>query len=251
MRSAARILHPSYPTLPLQFRWTAPTGSHPLPHRHLRTTQPGRRQKAVLTDGGLPMSLLAPLGHPFDFTAAMRRLCIDVAARCPDLYHVNVDRILLGATQARSPRKHGLQAKITPLRFRDGALYRRRGTRTYQVQRYWYDGLEMLYVLTFCLPRFLDQSFDEKFVTVFHELYHVAPEFNGDLRRHHGRYKIHTHSQKGYDRHMADLARQYLSTGPDPLLHQFLRYNFRQLQAMHGAVAAQVVPAPKLVPIEV
>ena len=45
----------------------------------------------------------------------------------------------------------------------------------------------MLYVMTFCLPRFLEQSFDDKFVTIFHELFHIGPSFDGDFRRHSGR----------------------------------------------------------------
>ena len=60
----------------------------------------------------------------------------------------------------------------------------------------------MLYVMTFCLPRFLNQDFDEKIVTLFHELYHISPAFDGDLRRHGGRYQVHTHSQKNYDEEM-------------------------------------------------
>src|SRR5947199_128866 len=78
---------------------------------------------------------------------------------------------------------------------------------------------EILYLMTFCLPRFLDQDFDEKFVTLFHELYHISPQFDGDLRRHAGRYAVHTRSQRGYDEQMAHLARAYLADGADPKLH--------------------------------
>ncbi len=103
--------------------------------------------------------------------------------------------------------------------------------------------------MTFCLPRFQDQGFDDKFITLFHELYHVGPEFNGDLRRHHGRYQLHTHSQHHYDKHMAGFARDYLSTGPDPQLHAFLRLNFAQLEQRHGTVEGIIVPRPKVIPI--
>src|SRR5205807_4552917 len=139
-------------------------------------------------------------------------------------------RLLFGATQARNGHMHGLQARVTPLRFRDGKLTRRRRGTNYQVQRYWVDQREVLYLVTFCLPRFLDQDFDEKFVTLFHELYHVSPEFDGDLRRHPGRCAMHTRSKSAYDKHMAHLARVYLSSGADPTLHGFLRQNFTQLQ---------------------
>ncbi len=53
--------------------------------------------------------------------------------------------------------------------------------RYYQVQRYFVDGHEMLYVMAFCMPRFLDQSFEDKLITLFHELYHINPRFDGDL----------------------------------------------------------------------
>ena len=69
------------------------------------------------------------------------------------------------------------------------------------------------------------------------------------LRRHHGRYQLHTHSQRHYDKHMAGLARDYLASRPDPELHAFLRLNFTQLQERHGAVAGVVVPRPKMIPL--
>jgi hypothetical protein len=120
---------------------------------------------------------------------------------------------------------------------------------TFQVQRYFHGATEFLYLVTFCLPRFLDQDFDDKMVTLFHELYHISPAFDGDLRRHHGRYSVHSHSQRRYDAHMAELAREYLSCGPDPRLLGFLRLNFGQLARRHGSVTGVVVPRPKMVPV--
>lgn len=69
------------------------------------------------------------------------------------------------------------------------------GNRNYEVQQYYVDGREIYYLVTFCLPRFQDQTLENKLVTVFHELYHISPEFNGDLRRHQGRCAWHTHSK--------------------------------------------------------
>jgi hypothetical protein len=190
-----------------------------------------------------------PAGEPFDFGLHARRLCADVVRHTPELRHVDVSRVLFGMTQARSGQPHGLQARVTPLRFRGGVLFRRRGGVTYQVQRYFVDGREMLYLVTFCLPRFLDQDFDDKFVTLFHELYHISPAFEGDLRRHQGRCALHTRSKRLYDAHMADMARGYLSNGADRALHNFLRLDFAQLAHRHGRVLAPVVPRPRLVPV--
>jgi hypothetical protein len=190
-----------------------------------------------------------PAGRPFDFCAHVRRLCADIAAHTPELAHVDIGRVLFAFTQARNGRTHGLQARVTPLRFHDGHLTRRQRGVTFQVQRYFVDGREVYYLMTFCLPRFLNQGFDEKFVTLFHELYHIGPAFDGDLRRHEGRCAVHTRSQRRYDERMADLARAYLAGGASADLHGFLRLNHAQLRHRHGHVVGVVVPRPKLIPL--
>jgi hypothetical protein len=181
----------------------------------------------------------------------MSRLCRDVAARCPAFTHIDLDRVLLSFTPSRNSSSYGLQARVTPMRFRDGATTRRFRGVTYRVQRYVVDGREVLYVITFCLPRFLDQTFEEKLVTVFHELYHINPEFNGDLRRHPGRYVVHSHSKREYDSWMGTLARDYLAGHPAPDVFEFLRVGYTDLWTRHGGVFGVVVPRPKLLPVAV
>jgi hypothetical protein len=196
-----------------------------------------------------PHFATGPASEPFDFCAHMRRLAAAVVAESSDFRHIDVTRILFSITQSRTGRVHGLHARVTPMRFRGGGLIERYGRAHYQVQRYRLDGREVLYVMTFCLPRFLNLSFDEKLVTLFHELYHIGPEFDGDLRRHHGRCHVHTHSKKGYDVQMGHLARAYLGNGADPALHAFMRLSFAQLKQKHGAVAGVKVPRPRLLPV--
>jgi hypothetical protein len=245
--STARRLEREGPKdlLPLVLTWREP--DHPLPVKVIRS--PAGPAGRVLGTEAPPWLATGPAGQPFDFCAHIRRLGADVVRRCEPLRHVDVSRLLFAVTQARSGRAHGLQARVTPLRFRDGQLTRQRRGVTYQVQRYFLGTQEFLYLVTFCLPRFLDQDFDEKFITLFHELFHISPEFNGDLRRHPGRCAVHSHSQRVYDQHMAHLARDYLGGNPDPDLHAFLRLNFAQLEQRHGSVVGVVVPRPKLVPI--
>jgi len=196
-----------------------------------------------------PWHTSGPADRPFDFCGAIGRLCADIARRCPELAHIDVPRLLIGMTQARSGQHHGLQARVTPLRFRDGRLIRRHGDTSYRVQRYFVDGREMLYLMTFYLPRFLDQDFAEKFITLFHELYHISPAFEGDFRRLGGRCALHSHSKRAYDIHMAALARAYLSGGADPAVYSFLRMDFAQLKHRHGSVEGVIVPRPRLLPI--
>lgn len=217
----------------------------PLPVRAVRLP---RGPLAVGTEAP-PWLESGPADQPFDFCGRVGRLCDDIVQRCEEFRHIDVSRLLFAMTQARSENMHGLQARVTPLRFRNGQLTRRRRGAIYQVQRYYVGSREVLYLVTFCLPRFLDLSFNEKFVTLFHELYHISPAFDGDLRRHDGRYSVHSRSQKLYDRHMATLAREYLTAAGDSTLHDFLRLDFAQLQQRHGGVVGVVVPRPKLIPL--
>jgi hypothetical protein len=222
-------------------------GHAPLPVRPVQPPQaPSARGPAPAAP---PWLATGPVGRPFDFCAHVRRLCADIVANTPELYHVDVGRILFAFTQARNGRTHGLQARVTPLRFRDGRLTRRQAGVTFQVQRYFVDGREVYYLMTFCLPRFLNQDFDDKFVTLFHELFHISPAFDGDLRRHAGRCTVHSSSQRRYDERMAGLARAYLTAGPSPDLHAFLRLSYAQLRHRHGSVVGVVVPRPKLIPV--
>jgi predicted metallopeptidase len=186
---------------------------------------------------------------PFDFTLAMRRLCHDITQRLAELEHVRMEQVAVTFAQTRRRVAYGLQAKLTPLRFEGGELVTRRRGRMWTIQR-WYAGeLEMLYILTFYLPRFLEQSFREKLITVMHELYHISPGFDGDIRRLPGHYHVHSHSQKEYDRQMNDLVDRYLAASPPEALHRFLRVSFRELTACHGGVVGIRVPIPKLLPL--
>jgi hypothetical protein len=224
--------------LPLELQWDA--RHRPMPVRWV--IPKGRRARVVHATDARPTG-------PLDFCGRMRRVCEDIADRCETFHHVRMPSVLLTFTPCRNRSLYGLQARVTPLRFRDGRLTRRHGPVEYQVQRFVVDGSEMLYILTFCLPRFLDQPFEEKLVTVFHELYHMSPAFDGDLRRHPGRYAVHSHSKACYDARMAELVAEYVANHPEPELFDFLRPGYQDLWDRHGGITGAVVPRPKLLPV--
>lgn len=186
----------------------------------------------------------------FSFTVHMKRLCEDIVTRTPQLAHVDLERVALSFAQTRKRTSYGLHASLTPMRFEGGALTCRRRGREYAVQRL-YDqrGREYLYILTFYLPRFMDLGFHDKLITVFHELWHIGPDFDGDLRRHNGRCYAHTHSQKQYDLEMDRLVREWLAASPPEHLYEFLKLDFAHLRANHGKVFGAKIPRPKLLPI--
>lgn len=187
--------------------------------------------------------------QPFDFTGAMRRLCADITQRLDEFRHIEMDQVAVSFAQARRDVSHGLLAKLTPLRFEAGTLVTVRGTRSWTIQRLFQGEREMLYILTFYLPRFQNQSFREKLITVMHELFHVSERFDGDIRRFPGHFHVHSHSQKDYDRDMALLVDQYLKLKPPPDLYQFLKGSFHELLASYQDIVGLRVPIPKLIPL--
>ena len=110
---------------------------------------------------------------------------------------------------------HGIYASLTPLRFPGGTEQKVVRGISWQLEKLRDDvGREYLYLLSFYLPRFQNLCFEEKLTTVFHELWHIAPEFNGDVRRHAGRCYAHGTSQRKYDAHVARLAQDWLALDP-------------------------------------
>ena len=187
----------------------------------------------------------------FDFTLHMRRLCDDMVARLDQLRHVDMSRVAVSFAQTRRAGSQGMFASLTPLRFAGGQMHTFRRKRRWGIQRlYDPDGREMLYILNFYLPRFLDLPFREKLTTVLHELWHIGPKFDGDVRRLGGRCYAHGSSQKQYDAHVEALLDRWLALGPPESLYGFLRLDFRELVARHGRVFGRRVPVPKLTAID-
>ncbi|TWU29541.1 hypothetical protein [Bythopirellula polymerisocia] len=184
----------------------------------------------------------------FDFTAAMALLCQDIVERSLELQHIDMQRIALSVSQTRQDVSHGMYASLTPLRFESGARRKKLRGIYWEVPPLLDDqGNEYLYLLSFYLPRFQNTSLEEKLSTVFHELWHISPAFDGDLRRHAGRYYAHGPSQRDYDAHMARLAQSWLGRNPPGHLYEFLSLDFKELIAEYGRVFGRRWPAPHLV----
>jgi len=159
--------------------------------------------------------------------------------------------VAISFSQARKRVDHGFHASLTPMRFEGGSLTEVRGGRKFAVQRlYDQQNREMLYILSFYLPRFMDVDFHEKLVTIFHELWHISPQFDGDLRRHPGRYYAHSHSEARYNAEMACLVNAYLALNPPDRLLSFLRASYDQLRARSGRIYGIKISRPKLIALE-
>jgi predicted metallopeptidase len=187
------------------------------------------------------------LAGGFDFTASIRRLCGDVSRRHPQLRHVEMSRVAVRFCQTRRHGSFGMHASLTPLRFEGGARTEIRGHRLWRIEPL-YDsfGHEMLYLLSFYLPRFLDLGPVEKLATILHELWHISPRFDGDLRRVPGRYYAHGKSEEDFHAQMRQMARTWLRSEPPVAIYGFLELDFAALEHRFGVVRGLSLPAPRL-----
>jgi len=187
----------------------------------------------------------------FHFTKVMCRLCKNFTSRLDALKHIDVDRVAVSFSQTRSSARAGIYATLTPLRFDGGKSHSVRRGRKWGMQKVLDEkGREMLYILTFYLPRFLDLPFREKMATIMHELWHISPRFDGDMRRFPGRNFAHGSSKKKYDDAMEKLVDEWFALSPPKELYDFLQLNYRELVERYGKVVGSKYPAPKLFSID-
>ena len=188
--------------------------------------------------------------NPLDITQSLTTVCSDIIARLPAFAHIDMTRVRVTFTPSRTPGPYGLQARLTPMRLKHGERVQTRKGRRYVVQRYHIDDVELLYLITFAMPRYLDRPFEDKLVTIVHELHHIGEAFDGDIRRYQGRYHAHSHSKCDYDDAMKRLAKEYLATKPDFAILEFLHRDYADLWKRHGGIFGTILPRPKLVPVE-
>ena len=203
----------------------------------------------------------------FDYTEALHKLCRDVCRKLSEFRNIDTELIGYSFSLARNTTtRFGGWASVTPLRFESGSsvtvkerLRRVSGPsgkpeifkeRIYfkTPPVYGADGRELLYIFNVMAPRFLNLSVMEKINTVMHELYHIDPRFNGDVRRFPGRNWQHG-NMKAYEAKAESLGRLWLATDPDPRLYEFLRYNAEELRAKYTRIVGSKFPKIPLVHI--
>lgn len=140
-------------------------------------------------------------------TLAVRRLIRDMAARLPELAHVEPARVLVVAGEARGTSR----ATIRPGQLGPARPGRRR--RFIRVR-----GREVRYVITLRPLWFLASTAEERVATLLHELYHASTRFDGTLHR--GRRHARLPRAR-YDRQIQTLLARYLAVAPPELLAPF------------------------------
>jgi len=184
-----------------------------------------------------------------NLTAELERLIADIAAKVEEFRHIDSRRLLVCVNSSRNSQ-HGTFAKIHPLRFHGGELStvvkKGRSSIACFMPEVSHNGVDMLYVIYFTLPRFMDRPLQEKLVTIFHELYHISTAFDGDIRRFSGRNFAHGSSAKRYNLLMESFAAKYMLLPSSSERTAFLDADMATLRLRHRAIVGRKLAMPKL-----
>ncbi len=138
-------------------------------------------------------------GDEINLSLALTAVIHDIVRSSQSLSHIDVDSTLVCVGSNRGGRRGGLYGKLIPLRFENGSRLLRYRGRVYTIPEISHNGRTCLYIIYFYMPRFFNLAWEEKLRVIFHELYHISPAFDGDIRRMGAFKKAHGHSKKHFD----------------------------------------------------
>lgn len=175
----------------------------------------------------------------------MTQLVRDVVKNHPAFSHIVPHNIIVAVSPSNGSRS-GVVAKLRPMRFEGGSKTRMHRGIEYTAPEVNINGNNILYIMYFHLPRFLNHgNYKNKLSTVLHELYHISPLFNGDIRRFPGKNYAHGNSRKSYDGLINTYTEEYIKSSTHPELGAFLKYRYSELRRKYGAIYGDMVRIPR------
>ena len=128
---------------------------------------------------------------------------IKIITEQTDLFkHIDPTRILVCISSNRTGRSGGKNCtygKLVPLKFPNGGSVQKYRGNYYTIPRVINKGVDQLYIIYFYMPRFFNMPVIEKLRIIFHELYHINEEFNGDIRRMGNQKALHGSSKDRFN----------------------------------------------------
>jgi len=149
---------------------------------------------------------MARAAKRLDFSAAIRRILEDIAARVPEFNHIQPERVLVTAGQARKKSR----ATTRPFSFGETGTRKSENGKLYKPIVKWH-GRRVRYEITLRPLFFLRSNATHRLRTLFHELFHLSQQFDGTLddnRRH------DVLPRRDFDRQLRPMIRGYEKLAP-------------------------------------
>lgn len=184
-----------------------------------------------------------------DLSKVLTALISEIVSSSSTLQHIDSNRILVCIGQNKQGRG-GLYGKLVPLRFKHGSEVLKYQGKFYTIPEVSNNGTAYLYIIYFYMPRFFDLSVEEKLRVIFHELYHISPLFNGDIRRMGAVKAAHGHSKKHFDSLYRNELHSFIEYVQPTKYKDFLQMNSSSLFRLYKQVTAINMRSPKPVIVD-
>lgn len=152
-----------------------------------------------------------------NYISSLNELIKDITEKVGELSYIDAEQVAIGFKRSRESATEEVWAEISGIEDEyNGTIQRREG----RIEKYFapksilINGIPVKYVVDFYVPIFFGLAFKEKLSTVFHELYHINPKFDGNLRFFKGKGYKHGSSLEKYDKYMEYLVDKYLKLNP-------------------------------------
>ncbi len=188
--------------------------------------------------------------EPFNLTDALTLIIKEMIASTEEFKLFDINKILLCCGTNKSTSKGGIYGKLVPLKFENGNdIIKHRGY-YYTIPKLRVNNIEIIYIIYLYIPKFLDLPAKEKIDVMFHELYHINPEFNGDIRRMGKFKKAHGHSRKSFDEKYKSYAEAFYEQIKETPFLDFLELNTDALMKKFNKISYRRMKVPKPVRID-
>lgn len=165
-----------------------------------------------------------------NLTDVLSLIIHDMIKSTEEFRSFDMNRILVCCASNRKDCRGAIYGKLCPLRFKDGSEIIKHNGRFYTIPKLKVNDTEILYIIYFYIPKFFNLSAKDKVNVMFHELYHISPEFNGDIRRM-GKFKsAHGHSRKAFEEKYIEYADTFFEKVKDAPYYNFLQMDSVSIQ---------------------
>ena len=159
--------------------------------------------------------------------------------------HLEIKRILICIASNRGKARGGTYGKLVPLKFKDGSDILHYKSRIYAMPKIINNGIPLLYLVYFYSPKFIDITPFEKLRVIFHELYHISPEFNGDIRRVSKVKVFHGYSTKSFNAQFENDLHMFYKYISNTIFMKFLQMDSKLLQKNFQKIFSRRMKLPK------
>jgi hypothetical protein len=180
-----------------------------------------------------------------NLTDILTDLIKQIAVHSQFFSHIDASKVVVCLGSNRRNGRGAIYGKLVPLRFHNGADILRFRGKNYTIPDIVSNDLSQLYALYFYIPRFFDLPAEEKLKVIFHELYHISPDFNGDIRRMGKVKKAHGSSKKRFDLKFETEVKLFYEHISKTAYMDFLRMDSRSLHNNYRIYARRMkIPKP-------